>query len=388
MDRHVSARIACFLSPCALLAAHAHADQITVPGDQPDLQAAIDAAAPGDVIVVQTSTPQDGVVVDKPLIVVGDPLAEVLIGPGCGARGQAAFELLGPGAGTLVLVNVRTSPGADCFQPAPAIRGGGFDELHLFECEILPAADGQTGLGHGAPGISVSVGFVLLASSTVVGGTADSDHCAGFLLGDGEPGIEAPASTVVVLDSMVSGGGPGTLCCQFCACPPNLSGLGGVGGEGLLAAELYVANSSIEGGAGATHRAYPLDEASGGAVVCGTQPSGTPFVVGSFVLLAPGDLTGPARMQVGSTWTLSWSTPSALNAFYWSIGSVPPYPVGTGLGFLDPASARRAGTVPGGMHALNLAVPNLPGLIGLELAFQLVDPASGPTRPVIAVIAP
>lgn len=388
MLRNLAGLLLAALTP---LASPAFAGRIVVPDDQPTLKAAVIAASAGDVIVVRTSVPQFGVTIDKPLTILGDPLALVFAGTfwPVPCTDSAAFELSGPGFGTVTLVNVYVVSIGDCFHPPAGIEGGGFEELHIHGSHIEGGRAGASGTGHGTPGIAVDVPVILLVRSQVFGHNPDSEYCAGRLPDDPEAGIDAPSSTVVVIDSLVVGGGLGNLCCAFCICPPSLSGLGGHGGPGIRCDKLFQANSSVSGGAGAIFVAYPGAELAGSGVPCGQLPGGAPFTANVHVPL-PNDAWGSGPLRMGATWVLSWNTPGALAALYASFQPAGPILVqGVGWLFAAPGSAFFVAPVPGGQtFSLPIAVPARPSLLGLEVVFQLVDPSSGLTRPVLGALVP
>ncbi len=376
---------------CALLftlAAPALAGVIRVPADQPNLQAAIDVAAPGDVILV-AQTVENPVVVDKPLTILGDPFFQITIEcdfSGCPTCPEPdhAFRLAGPGSGTVVIGNV-TASSFDCFEPAQAIGGGGFDELHVHDASFVLTA-GLSGLGDGNAAIGADVPYILISRSTIKGSQPDSDHCSGFLLGDGYPAVDAPASTVVILDSKVTGGGDAHFCCVFCTCP-GVFPPGGGGGPGVVANEVYVDDAStVQGGKGATYFAFPNDELSGGQVACTTLPDGPAFIATVVNQLGPG-ATGSGQVALGGTWSLSFDVPGPAAVLFFS-GLSQPYPGGGfGFAFLDPVGLASLGPVPtGSPQTLAFPVPPAAVLLGIEGGFQILDATLGLTPPAVGVI--
>lgn len=365
--------------------------KVVVPRDYPTLEAAVRACNPGDVVLVRTTTPQHGVTVDKPLTIVGDPLAVVYAGAAFPypCADAAAFELAGPGYGTLTLSNVEILPAGDCFDPPAGIEGGGFDELHIHDSRIRAGRAGSGGTGRGAPGIAVDVPFLQIVGSFVSGQNPDAESCSNRLPDEREAGIDAPASTVLMLDSLVVGGGWGKLCCEYCFCPPHIGGLGGSGGDGVIAYRLFETNSVQLGGRGSTYVAYPGLEPEGGGVPCGKQPDGTGFAVHQHVALA-NDAYGSGPMRLGRTWDLGWNTPGPAAALLASFDPTPPTLVaGMGWVFSSAATTFLVGVVPaGGPRTLALPIPARPGLVGVPIVLQLFDATSGLTRPVSSVIVP
>ena len=101
-------------SLAAILAAGSTPAQIEVPGDYATLQAAITAAAPGSTIVVTTPVLQGPIVIDKPLTIIGDPVANLGTEGPCFSPIPVPIELAGPGGGTkkkpvgLIFIGVST----------------------------------------------------------------------------------------------------------------------------------------------------------------------------------------------------------------------------------------------------------------------------------------
>jgi len=125
------------------LAHTAQAEVLHVPAQFAQLQDAIAAAAPGDVILIQGGTHED-VVIDKPLHLAGHATARPLFTP-LEWDGSLPFDttpavtLAGPGQGavTLSAIDFGGSTGSVfATQNTPAIEGGGFAELRLLHCDI------------------------------------------------------------------------------------------------------------------------------------------------------------------------------------------------------------------------------------------------------------
>jgi len=388
------------LAVLSLLAPLARAGEVHVPGDFPDLQAGIDGAAPGDVVIVHGSN-FGPVVIDKPLTIIGDPPFLMFGGcasdPACATcpPPESAFRLEGPGAGKVTLVGFKiVNP--DCLWPAPGISGGGFDELHLYS-SVIAMSPAQTGLGHGADGIAVDVPFVAMTDSQIQAAGSDGDHCAGFLFDDEAAGIRAPGASVLLVDSVVTGGSSGlgaSLCCAACSCPalPDPA-LGGAGGPGVVAGEVFLAGATVFGGSGATFFAYPAgtpQQPAGVPVECGSQPDGPPFVA-SAVHELDGVFGGPATAAVGGSYTLAWDLPGPATILFFALGAAPPVAAGVTPGFLalDPASLTYVGGLSSGApQTLTVHLPPAAELSGVEFALQAWDATIGVTRPATTVILP
>lgn len=369
----------------ALLAggsAQAHAAEIHVPGDHPTLQAAIDAASPGDVILVSINS--DPVVVDKPLTILGDPVFDIKVS--CmGSTGIHGFRLAGPGIGRVVIGNVTSTTG-DCFQPGSSIGGGGFEELHVFNATFIPKPL-LSGQARGSSSIKVDVPLILVEGSDIVGGKADADDCYmdGSLYDDVTYAIEAPASTVTILDSKISGGGPALFyccdCCNECSCPPVLP-KGGEGGNGVVANDVFVdAASVVTGGTGSTFEVVVP------GLTCAKKPDGLAFIAGAVHQL-PGNIDGSGATPLGGTFTLTFDVPGPLAVLFFSTAVGAPALI-PGAGYAYLASPVLAGPVPtGAPQSVAFAVPAVPALLGLEGGFQIFDVTLGLTAPAVGVLGP
>lgn len=268
-------------------------DVILVPDDQPDLPAAIAAAAAGDTILVQTAADQNvfgsGVVLDKALTIVGDPVCRIdVFGSG--------LQLNGPGTGEVVLRNVSIQYAFGDSNGAETLYGGGFDSVRLIDCSILHDNVAGSGLiTQSYPAVDLpTVQQLSAVRCNLLGGPAGSDDCVtpAFYV-DGREGIRAPQASVLLVQSLVRGGRGGQgVESTFAPCPGDLAGWGGKGGDGVVAARVRSVSSFVHGGPGITWLSYLSEMCHvGGTVPCGQQPNGDPFVVsGSLVvqyLLAP-----------------------------------------------------------------------------------------------------
>lgn len=354
--------------------------QIVVPTDYSTLDQAVAAAPSGGIILVRTTSTQPFITIDKSLTIIGEPV--VNIDYWCN-NSAGPVRLNGPGNGKVELINFVFDRSVDCSNPTPGIVGGGFTDLVLQNCDISETAAGLTGAGNGAAGISVGVSTLIVQDSVIAGRGPDSDQCRGFLFTGVEPGISAPGATVILLDSTVRGGSGGFLCCDNCACPGSLSGLGGEGGDGVICESLFVANSSVSAGVGSTFYANN----GGMSTNCGKQPDGENFVVNLYANLG-NDLTLNGPVRIGSFYNLTWNSTGPATALYLAFGfSTPPRYFGSGgWSFGDGTAFRLATFVGGGPVSLNLPVPPNPGLLGADIMFQIVDSTDGLSRPVTAII--
>jgi hypothetical protein len=226
----------------------------------------------------------------------------------------------------------------------------------------------------------------------VSGVGSDNDACNGFLYADECAGIRNPGGTVLLVDSTVSGGSGGFLCCAGCGCPtlPDPA-LGGQGGPGVVADQVFLAGATVQGGQGATFWAYPFGtpyEPLGTPSDCGSQPDGAAFVA-SAVHVLPGTLAGPRTIAPGSTYVLRWDLPGPSAFLFFALGVSTPSTLPWGFAVLDAATASFLGAIPAGApQSLALAVPAIPALIGIEFAFQALDSGLGLTRPAVGLVAP
>ncbi|GEM_PF-3137941 len=375
-----------------LVPAEAVCSQLVVPDNYAKIQDAIDAAAAGDVILVKNSQGQASnipVIIDKALTIVGEPYLELEVVE-CGNYPIpfGAVWLAGPGSGTVTLIGLRTEiPGYDCVWPAPFVAGGGFDALHIYDSDMRPANGGQTGTGYAGHAIDVDVNRVVVVNSTITGGSVRDYDCGGMPGVSAGTAIRLPGGTVVALDSTLVGGSGISTCCTYCSCPPDLTGINGVGGVAVEAALLYSAGTSITGGSGAEYLAY-LGGVSGQPPSCGYLADGAAMVVGSSVSLS-GDFLGSSGPLVqGLSWTLSWDLSSPMNELFWSPNLGAPTQTPWGLTFLDLSFLVDIGPLPPGPGRVTIQVPNDPFIAGVEVVVQVLGSSSGLSLPVLTAVVP
>lgn len=353
-----------------------------VPGDFASVQDAIDAAAPGDRIVVHGGT-YDSITIDRPLTIVGDPTPLFVNGDASlGATALAPIRLQGSGAGRVVLCDVAVGGTVNGFLfsfQEGGIAGGGFDELSLFGCSVVaPAWVGLTGIAEGAPGIDVTLPALLVADSTVTGSLSTNDDCYGSGP-PGPPGIRAPGATTILLDSSITGGGSREICgLGFC---PG----GGAGGAGIETQTVLRANSTVTGGTGALYYDSPIF-----TVPCGQAPDGPALIVAEEHVL-PSGLTSPSGPpRAGGTWTLAWNPGASATLLVTRERELQPLSLALlGWYFLDSAPTTPwLWGLPEQPGTRSLYVPAGESSIGLTLTAQLLDLASGLSRPVCVCVRP
>ncbi len=366
----------------ALAPTLAFAGQIDVPGDYSDLQTAIDNANPGDVILIHGGT-WGGVVVDKPLTLLGDPKPTIEGRPLPGEWGSP-ITLAGPGSGEVTLANLDIGgmvSGIIYGKTLAGISGGGFLKLHVYDSEVSgPEWFALTGSADGGVAIDVTVPLVTLERVTATATKSDID-VETFLGIDGVDAIRT-TGTVVLLDSVVTGGTSGPYFmigneCLDCPC-------GGLGGIGIVCDTVYQSGSSVAGGAGAEWFT------NFGSVSCGFAADGAAYAVNAFHLL-PGDLEGSGAPTLGGVFELSFYSPPPSALLFGSFdGMSLPTTFGGVPGFLF---ANLAGgtfnlgavNTPG---STSLAIPAIPALAGTEVLFQSLHGVTGLSRPVSGVLLP
>jgi hypothetical protein len=382
-------RLGCALLLASLLPARPAADVLHVPGDYLNPQAAIDAAMPGDVVVIHGGT-WTTLRLDKPLTLIGDP-APVLLPQQKGFLLVSPLVLAGSGRGEVVVANIEFGGAAvddSVTYLEPAISGDGFRELYVYDSKVVAPVWMPwvpSGIAYGESGIRTSVPFVLVERSLVQASKSNSDTTPVTFDFDGVPAIDAPG-TVVVLDSTILGGDAGEYCMiPGPGCGSCCSGSYGQGGPGIVCSELFHSGSEILGGKGATW--FGASGFSSCAVVCSVSDSGLPFGVGSEVSL-PSDLAASGPFQLGEPLTLTWSTTGPSQLFF-SFGAEPPLPVpGLGWIFLDVKKTVPLGVLPATTGASSVAIPAEPALAGIPAAFQLFDFEGILGRPVSGVLMP
>ena len=372
-----------------------HAATLHVPGTHPTLDAAVAAAAAGDVIVVQGGV-HPPVEIGVPLSLIGDPQFTIDNSSVFGAvpAVEPAVLLAGPGHGRVSISRMTTSGQADVFQfvggqplrVEAAIAGGGFDELLVLDSTLEPCqwavVDG--GWEDGAPAIDVTVPDVLVARTSVIGGHAILTTCAtgapNVPTAVAAPGIRAPGSTVVVLDSDVAGGNGAAWCFGQLGAPcpslphPNVTG----GAAGIVADLLLTAGSTLSGGAGSDVFCWPSS-------IIGAVPAGPAHVAGQVETLS-GSFSAPGPIELGGTWSLDWAPADGYGVLFVA-PPTPPTAAGPGWAFVD-VGALAVVPIGGVTPPLGVPVPNQAALIGVEVAAQLYGAGAPLSRPFVGQVLP
>jgi len=336
------------------------------------LQAAIDAAQPGDVIVIGPGGPSTNgvpVCVTKPLTFLGaDPTGPVPVSavppPGTPGSLWGVFNVTSAVSGVVLFHNL--SIGGPCSSLAPlALRGIDVEApnatLVVDECVVVGShwtdlcntGDG----GPGATGIEGTLARLVVRDSTVFGGSSAFP----FLGGPGDDGgdaIHVTGEVLLVRATLVGGNAssslgvvaPGGGCMLF---PP------GNGGDAIDATSLLVWGSTGAGGA----PGLQLDCA---ALATGQGIPGSGIGNPGPVLLT----VGPAP-TLGGTATFVLNNPAALPAgIYASLVGWGPTTNLPGLGFyfLGPSPALLASSA--GLTGLSIPVPTDPVLLGASIPVQ------------------
>jgi hypothetical protein len=375
------------LLPILVLTPFTGAD-ILVPTDQPDLQAAILAASPGETILVQTADNQHvgpWVTVDKPLTILGDPICNIHLGFSGGG-----LSLAGPGSGNLTLGNVSMEYLFQDNDGLPFVFGGGFDSVQFLGCSIRHNNTMPSGLiTHVFPAVDLSaVPLVTVIDSELVGGPAGNDSClpSGSVLRNGEPGLRAALAQVFAVNSTIRGG-QGCTFGQEVSAPCDLAAWNGKGGAGIVSAQVHAWDSLVVGGAGCAFASYPSGFCGFGTPVsCGSQSDGQPIVATGTVVQAKSRLQASAALiPLGSSWSLSWDATSpglspdlsgcggtCLGYLYLAFSNpVTPLPFGSGFVYLKPSGASVLAVFqPAASAQLTYPVPADPILLGLPVMTQ------------------
>lgn len=370
-------------------------------GNYTDLQAAIDAAQPGDVILVVGGCYRE-IVIDKPLSIVGSAKI-VRTTASCTSvfQGSGIFDdcddacpavVIAPSAGAVTFAGITIQGQYSAFLDGtaqPTIFSSPGVDLSFFDCTITGPTSFETDgvAANTSAAIQAPNATVTLVRTTVSGGShvfdiVGSGAIAQVLAFDGPPGILA--GTVTMLDSTVVGGSQGewSIDGSGTGCPapwaPGIQPSFGRGGAGIVADKVYRAGGSLAGGLGATI----TNSCSPPTTVHNQQPSGVDCDCVQYVVL-PNDLASSGQIHIGSPWSataagsgglllLGTPMPQPLNA--------PPY----GLLFVLPPTS--LAPIPG--NSIGAVVPSNPQLIGLQIGVQWLSPSGALSRPVFEIVRP
>jgi hypothetical protein len=362
-------------------AAPVSAGTIEVPAGQPTLQAAIDAAAPGDVIRVTGGVWND-LLIDEAVTIVGVAGQEPTLrcttaNPGIGGCDEiAAVTLAGPGSGVVELVNVRIEgsvmDGPFC-NPYAGIRGGGFDELRVLHSTVEAGSWlFVTGLAQGADAIDVSVPRLLIEDSQIQGGAGDDDGSGLFSLQLPLAGRGVVTSGDLILgDSTVVGGAGITaqIFDQFFCVPDASFYSGGEGGDAVVVAgTLWRSQSTLTGGVGSVVSCVPTGQTA-------IKSDGVAVVAGDDRPL-PGDLQGSGPIVQGQLWNLGWTSSSPSSLLVIGFPATPLQVGQKGVLLLDPDLLFLVDIPGAGPISLPLSASSDPAFLGLTVGFQVYDPVT------------
>ena len=391
-----------------------------------DIQPAIDAAQPGDVLIVEPGS-YSPFVLSKALRIYAHPVASIVHHPGVQvvvtgiAAGEEAvihgFELgtcpdvscFGTVPGNCYSMKVHNNAGTVLIQKQDSygILVSNSDLVVVSDSELFgrkpngcsghlsgpgvaldatasavwvvrSTLDGNGSISPGddefaGTGIKAHDAAIYVADSTVIGGSGGQivGSCAGgltFIGTNGQPGIDASGASLIKVvsgpsNSIVGGNGGATT--SFCI------GLGAPGIRLAGVSELLLVDSiPVTGGAdylGALHPPVETFDSASAGVTSLIYPL----------------LAGPPELSPGfSTSLLSSGNPGAVTSLYLSLGLGPATLVSgvDGAAVLDVSSLTFIGSAtldPAGFATFPIAVPPIPALIGALGVFQSVE-AGGP----------
>jgi hypothetical protein len=388
------------LSFVVLITPLANAGEIRVPSDYPNLTLALAAAAPNDVILVQTTTFQQSVVITQPVTIIGDPVCTIYTNSfNCAI--PETVRLAGPGSGNVTIANANIYSGGDCSPSVTPIAGTGFSSLFLYDVQIPEPPAGVTGSGNGTSGIrTTGIPFVALERCSVTSAQNDTDDCTtgGFAVQLGgkhnHAAVNVGHATLLALDSTLRGGNGGFMCTKnwvfFPSCVADLETAGGEGASAVKAGAFYAANSVVESGVGSSYLIWPGVPGGPGFVVCWVYGS-HPAVIANTSVVLPGTAAAVGSPKPGATWQLDFALPAGVSYALFSFGAGAPISVpGLGTAFLDPGTFVALGplSAAGGVGTASYGIPNDNSLLGVRLCLQPLHAGQGLLRPVTAAIVP
>lgn len=240
------------------------------------IQAAVDAAQDGDVLLVRSGTYPGFVVADKSVTVVGDVGAQVSVVGGSGVRDLAATR-------TVVLVDIDLS-GATSADPAISTAlalSGNAGRVRVERCVLV---GGYGGSGGGRAVTISACADVALGACNLRGG-----YAPGYCAPDGREALQVFGGSSVVLQGCTLTGANGSH--GGCDCD------GGSGGDGAFVAHstLFVSNSSFYGGHGGNCSPSSLFSAP----AAGDGGDGIESFMGTIRILDSTTIVGNAGWEVG-----------------------------------------------------------------------------------------
>ena len=382
-----------------------------------EIQAAIDAAQPDDIILVQPGTYQK-ITVAKPLRILGDGTGPVIISAsfavGATIQGiadgeevvlsaveiQTSVPVFGDPASIVLRNDAGTVVLHDVLVDSPLSGFGALiedcDRVVLLACRFLNA--GTTGVTSVASAVSVTDSTVWIANSEIGGRTPTF---TGFLL-PGAFGISAKGSTLHVWRSAIQGGDASTGKPGLFITPNGGTGIRADGSEvnlyGGPTSEVRGGDGEIQpifgsigqGGPGldlangSTARIQASLPIAGGLDGLGTTQAPAIQVDGtsSFVLdpiVFPTLTSDTQEVAVGGSFNLGLEgNPSAYQLLFLAFQSGPDLtlPGVEGIGFLDVGALFLVVTVnldSAGTALVPVAVPPNPALLGLTAFFQSAE---------------
>ena len=350
------------------------------------LQLAIDAASPGDKLLVHDGF-YDWVVIDKELDLIGVPSAKIrpAINLALQLQHQPIVDVVGPSGGVVTLQNIElinsyVFPDFHIGGAKPTLRATGLSELRLIDCSFSGAISSNLD-AFGAPGIESTVPELFLSGCDVKAFDPNTIFGKSGITGTlPPPAVDAPGTTVVSIDSTIAGGTyPNGVTTAGPGCPPPPAG---TGGPGVVCARLFQTGGEISGGAGAAYTCATGPET-------GVLPDGVDARVQEWIR-QPWSLRQAAQPRIGLPWELE--------AFSGPIGGIvrvaidseaPEFSPGFGWNWIDTSDVIVFEATGSLLDTVTLQIPNVTALVGFDVIAELVDSGYGTiSGPVLAQIQP
>ncbi|MBK9384742.1 MAG: hypothetical protein IPN34_08015 [Planctomycetes bacterium] len=223
-----------------------------------DLQRALDAARPDDVVWVRGGE-HPPIRIEKGLHLIADPPARILAPSALDPKSAAAIEIRTSASEAVTLAGISVEFGAEETSGSglPAVRASGCGRLVFVDCRL--EGGGSVAVGSGAFGTQGAVAVeargveqIWVSRSLLRGGAAAVLTSAprGATSGDGGAGLFAPESVVLALRSSFQGGAGGSLQLLGGSMLRRRAGLGGRGGAAVVARGILDVSSRFAGGSG------------------------------------------------------------------------------------------------------------------------------------------